>query len=289
MSLPAFGSGDNEEHAPLASAEGPEDEAQVGQQPVIADPDDELQTILMHELEDDVQAQVKDFLAQLPAEERQEVIQRTLERLAEQLPPPPPVTPAPVLGGHLLDVEVEAEQVELERAERVEESCEFLLRLLAFCSSKEQSQAVLRAWLSQHKTGLAVDPPSPSHVSAGDEPESLTPKFLSAMREQRLSPVPRTPATTLAAAEARAAKCFGRGPSAGDACGVHLDAVAEAFRAHDANRCGKVEKKVLAGLLKVGGIADHQVEQLLQAAPCVSNPEAVDYEVFLRWAFEARG
>lgn len=262
--LPAFGGATDIEARPAEDALqalAPKNSLESREANLVVDADDEL----LPRREDDVHAQLEDFLAQLPEDERGDVVEQLLSRLAGG---PREIDQAAATAG-LTSLKDEIS----DREARIEESCEFLLRLLEFCNFAAGAEALLHKFRQKGK--LAFDTGSPA-AAPTDDSESATPQFLLTRREARLSPSGRTPFPLTATTAVR--KCFGRGAS------LSMDAVAEAFRSNDVGADGIVERRVLTSLLEVaGGFETEKAEQLLQAA--IGSANAVRYEDFLRWAF----
>mmetsp|Transcript_6113 Transcript_6113/g.12602 ORF Transcript_6113/g.12602 Transcript_6113/m.12602 type:complete len:251 (-) Transcript_6113:105-857(-) len=250
MALPAFGvDGDEVEPVSPIAAE----EATL----VITSADDEL----LPRPEDDVEGQVADFLEQLPPGDAHKVVDALLGK-------------AEMSSGGGLEVVVD------DQSARIEESCEFLLRLLEFCSSAEQRQAVLQAWLRNNPREI------PGKKSTS--PTAASTDFLEVRRLQRLNSNLMTPAVAVSskAADGRS-KCFGREGDALETI-VEFAPVREAFRSYDQHGCGRIDMASLAQVLKAGGLSDVEVARLLQeAAGVLSASESVDYEAFLEWTFKS--
>lgn len=251
MALPAFGV-DSDEVEPVSPIAA--EEAAL----VITSADDEL----LPRPEDDVEGQVADFLEQLPPGDSHKVVDALLGK-------------AEMASGSGLEVVVD------DQSARIEESCEFLLRLLEFCSSAEQRQAVLQAWLRNNPREI------PGKKSTS--PTAASTDFLEVRRLQRLNSNLMTPAVAVSskAAEGRS-KCFGR--EGGDVPETieEFAPVREAFRSYDQHGCGRIDMVSLAQVLKAGGLSEIEVSRLLQeAAGVLSASESVDYEAFLEWTFKS--
>ncbi|CAE8621483.1 unnamed protein product [Polarella glacialis] len=248
---------------------------------------------------DEVQSQVEGFLAQLPLSERQEVLERLLQQVRGQRP-----TTA---------------------SDQVDESCEFLARLLELESGDSGSwEAVLESVLVRCAilpmdvllpggvdTGAAPAPGSDDALghfaveTQGDalqeqqqkqqqqqqqqHPGEEAPQFLASRRELRLTPSARTPLGS----PGKSGKCFSS--SAEDTqeqigtstttTTSSFQAVLDAFRAQDASQGGTVEREVLACALQSFSLLADKDVDKLLAAANVSCSGSVRYEDFISWAF----
>eukprot|EP00913_Durusdinium_trenchii_P016073 g15107.t1 len=216
MPLPSFGLDDEAAEATEAEPISPLaiDEALID--------DDEL--LPGSALEDDVEGQVECFLETLPVVEAHKVVNSLLESASSK-------------G---------------EQSDRIEESCEFLLRLLEFCPSAEKRQAVLETWLRNN--------PHDKRGKKTFSPATST-DFLELRRIQRLNSNVMTPAVSMRA-EALSLCVLGGEES------------------------GNIDAKCLAKVLRVGGLTDDEIAKLLQGAG-VSTDQLVDYEAFLQWMFKS--
>ncbi|CAK9036405.1 unnamed protein product [Durusdinium trenchii] len=249
MPLPSFGLDDEAAEATEAEPISPLaiDEALID--------DDEL--LPGSALEDDVEGQVECFLETLPVVEAHKVVNSLLESASSK----------------------GVEETEEEQSDRIEESCEFLLRLLEFCPSAEKRQAVLETWLRNN--------PHDKRGKKTFSPATST-DFLELRRIQRLNSNVMTPAVSMRAEEKSGKpKCFGRGEPGDHLYTVYEFApVQEAFRSHDQQCPGSIDAKCLAKVLRVGGLTDDEIAKLLQGAG-VSTDQLVDYEAFLQWMFKS--
>ncbi|CAL1137712.1 unnamed protein product [Cladocopium goreaui] len=250
MALPSFGAADGEAEV---SAEVFEPLSPLALQAV--EDDDEL----LPGPEDDVEGQVECFLETLPTSDAHEVVHSLLE------------SDTPESKG-IVELQVD------DRSERIEESCEFLLRLLEFCPSVEKRQHVLETWLRRN--------PRENHPRKGKK--SLSPAtssdFLELRRVQRLNSNVMTPAVSMRA-ESPGRRCFGREPGEQLFTLHEFAPVQEAFRSYDKQCPGSIDTKCLAKVLRVGGLTDDEISKLLQGAGLGVSSEPVDYEAFLEWMF----
>eukprot|EP00434_Breviolum_minutum_P024469 symbB.v1.2.021610.t1/scaffold1868.1/size97867/4 len=215
--------------------------------------------------EDDVEGQVECFLETLPVADAHEVVQSLLE------------SPDVPQNKGVMELQVD------DRSERIEESCEFLLRLLEWCPSVEKRQAVLETWLRNNPQGT-------NRKGKKTFSPSTSSDFLEIRRVQRLNSNVVTPAVSMRAEDKSMGKrCFGRGPGEGHHLfTLHEFApVQEAFRSYDQQNPGGIDVKCLAKVLRVGGLTEEEIAKLLQGAGLGETAEPVDYEAFLEWMFTA--
>ncbi|CAJ1371856.1 unnamed protein product [Effrenium voratum] len=203
---------------------------------------------LLPQPEDDVEGQVADFLDQLPSDAH-EVVERLLAKDDKHVEP---------------DEDLDA------RSARVEESCEFLLRLLEFCTSAQQRRQVLEKWLRAH--------PREGKVRKKILTPSASSDMLELRRMQRLSSNILTPAVALTSQDSKP-RCFGRVPE--EETGEEVLLVHEAFRGQ-----GRVELRHLETVLTGGELSQSQLQMLLEGAEGVSKGAVVDCEAFLQWLFK---